>query len=77
MSHQSDRRRCRQCRTPPAAWRSLKILSDQNVNVEYMYGFVKKFSALLVFRFDDPARAHQVLMAAGVTVIGEKDITGL
>jgi len=65
--------------TPGGLANVLKILSDQNVNVEYMYGFVKKFSekALLVFRFDDPARAHQVLMAAGVTVIGEKDITGL
>lgn len=65
--------------TPGGLANVLKVLSDQNVNVEYMYGFVEKFSekALLVFRFDDLARAHQILTAAGITVVAEKDITGL
>lgn len=36
----------------------LGVLTDNDINVEYMYGFVEKFSekALLVFRFDDPER---------------------
>lgn len=57
----------------------LKVLSDNNVNVEYMYGFVEKYSenALLVFRFDNPERAHQVLAKNGLTVIDEKGIQGL
>lgn len=57
----------------------LKVLSDGNVNVEYMYAFVEKFSekALLVFRFDDPSRAHQVLSRAGITVISEKELPNL
>ena len=57
----------------------LRVLTDNNVNVEYMYGFVEKVSesALLVFRFDDLERAQQVLKAHGINVVGEHDIQGL
>ena len=57
----------------------LKILADGDVNVEYMYGFVEKFSdnALLVFRFEDAAKAHEVLTANGIKVVGSEDIQGL
>lgn len=57
----------------------LKVLTDADVNVEYMYGFMEKFSdkALMVFRFDDPERAAAVLALAGVNVVTRKDIQGL
>lgn len=57
----------------------LKVLSDKDINVEYMYGFVAKFSekALLVFRFDEPERAYQVLTSAGINIVAEKDILNL
>ena len=57
----------------------LKTLSINDVNVEYMYGFVEKHSenALLVFRFDNPERAAQVLRENGLKVIDEKGIQGL
>lgn len=57
----------------------LGTLRDHNVNVEYMYGFVEKHSekALLVFRFDNPEQAHQVLTRSGLTVVDEKGIQGL
>lgn len=57
----------------------LKILSENNVNVEYMYGFMEKFSdkALMVFRFDEPERAAKILTAAGMNVVTRKDIQGL
>lgn len=57
----------------------LKILTENAINVEYMYGFVEKFSenALLVFRFDDAEKAHQTLKANGVNVVGKHDIEGL
>ena len=57
----------------------LTVLTDNDQNVEYMYGFVEKFSenALLVFRFDDPEKAHEVLKTNGINVIGEDDIKGL
>jgi hypothetical protein len=57
----------------------LKTLSENNVNVEYMYGFVEKASdkAMLVFRFEDPDRATKVLTDNKIRVIGESDIRGL
>jgi hypothetical protein len=65
--------------TPGGLADVLKILTDNNVNVEYMYGFVEKHSenALLVFRFDNPERAAQVLRENGLKVIDEKGIQGL
>lgn len=65
--------------TPGGLANVLKILSDQNVNVEYMYGFVEKFSenALLVFRFDDPSRAEEVLRKSHVNIVTEEHIKGL
>ena len=65
--------------TPGGLADVLKALSDNDVNVEYMYGFVEKHSenALLVFRFDNPERAAQVLRENGLKVIDEKGIQGL
>ncbi|MCI0499508.1 MAG: ACT domain-containing protein [Planctomycetales bacterium] len=64
---------------PGGLARVLGILADHDVNVEYMYGFVEKFSenALLVFRFDNPEYAHQVLRQNAIKVVGERDIQGL
>ncbi len=57
----------------------LKIISDNDVNIEYMYGFVEKFSdkALLVFRFEDTDHAQRILNENGVSIVAEKDIQGL
>jgi hypothetical protein len=57
----------------------LKSLSDHQVNVEYMYGFVEKFSenALLVFRFDNPEKGGQVLRDSHINVLAGKDIQGM
>ncbi len=57
----------------------LKLLSEHNVNIEYMYGFVEKFSdkALLVMRFEDTDLAQQILAKQKIHVVTEKDIEGL
>lgn len=57
----------------------LKVLSDNDVNVEYMYGFVEKFSdkALLVFRFEDVEKAVKILNEKSIPVVTEADIKGL
>lgn len=54
----------------------LQILYDSNVNVEYMYGFVEKYSdkALLVFRFDSPDKAISVLKKNKIGIIGKKNL---
>jgi len=57
----------------------LKILADNDVNIEYMYGFVEKFSdkALLVFRFEDTDFAQQILAKNSISVVTKKEIGGL
>lgn len=57
----------------------LKVFADNNVNIEYMYGFVEKFSdkALLVMRFEDTDFAQQILAKHNVPVVTEKEIEGL
>jgi hypothetical protein len=54
----------------------LKIFADNDVNIEYMYGFVEKFSdkALLVMRFEDTDFAQQILAKHNIHVVAEKDI---
>jgi hypothetical protein len=57
----------------------LKILAENEVNIEYMYGFVEKFTdkALLVMRFEDTDFAQQILAKHNIRVVAEKDIEGL
>ncbi|MGD9110032.1 MAG: ACT domain-containing protein [Phycisphaerales bacterium] len=57
----------------------LKVLADGDVNIEYMYGFVEKFSdkALLVFRFEDVKLATDILNRNKIKIVSEKEIEGL
>ncbi len=57
----------------------LEVLSGQDINVEYMYGFVEKASdkALLVFRFDDPDKAIGALTKNKIRVIKKEEIINL
>lgn len=51
----------------------------RGIAVEYMYAFVRKSGeqAVVVFRFDDPAGAVDVLRSAGATILGEDDVQRL
>lgn len=57
----------------------LKVFSQSNINVEYMYGFVEKKSdkAMLVFRFDEPDKAIVLLKKKKIKVIGRKEMGDL
>ena len=57
----------------------LKVINDQDINVEYMYGFVEKFSerALMVFRFEDPDKAIAALTKNNVKVISKEEMVNL
>jgi len=57
----------------------LKVLSDNDVNVEYMYAFVEKSSdfAVMIFRFDEVEKALSVLEKAGIKTITGKKIYGI
>jgi hypothetical protein len=57
----------------------LEVLNKNNINVEYMYGFMEKFSdkALLVFRFDDPQKAAEALKKNGINIVTEAPGKGM
>ena len=61
---------------PGGLARILQVLYDNSINVEYMYGFVEKFSdkALLVFRFDSPDKAISVLKKNKISIVGAKNL---
>lgn len=53
----------------------LEVLSKNDINVEYLYAFVEKSgeNAVIIFRFDTPDKAIDVLLKNGFTVMpGEK-----
>ena len=61
---------------PGGLRRILKALSEDGINVEYMYAFVRQSgrNAVLIFRFDDVASAVKRLAAEGVRVIDGSDL---
>jgi hypothetical protein len=63
---------------PGGLARVLEVLSKNNINVEYMYGFVEKHTsnALMVFRFDEPEKAAKTLLANGITVVKQAQLQG-
>ncbi|MBI5064330.1 MAG: hypothetical protein HZB87_12910 [Desulfatitalea sp.] len=56
---------------PGGLHRILEIIKSNDLNVEYMYAYVKHTAknAIMIFRFDNIAAAIQTLQAQGVTVI--------
>lgn len=54
----------------------LRLLSAEQINVEYMYAFVRSpaESAIMIFRFDDPAKALDVLRRKGIRTLPGKDL---
>ena len=56
----------------------MQVLDQAGANIEYSYAFAfhKGEKAVLVFRFDDNAKAESALKAAGYTTLGEDEIEG-
>ena len=56
----------------------LKLISDQDVNVEYMYGLsIQEAEASVVLKPSDFDKAMKVLKEAGVNTIGNEEIAQL
>ena len=55
----------------------LKILNDNNINIEYMHAFMRKHidKSYMVFRFDDPDAAINVLKSNKINIIDENSIS--
>lgn len=54
----------------------LSILAEAGINIEYMYAFAlrRNVKAVLLFRFEDPDAAIQVLNAAKIGIVQEADM---
>ncbi len=61
---------------PGGLLRILDIISDNGINIEYMYAFTYHHgkNAVMVFRFDNPDQAIAALQAKGVSVLNGIDI---
>lgn len=57
----------------------LKIVEQEELNVEYMYAFINGSGqhAILIFRFEDMDKAIGSLQAAGVTILSGEQVCGL
>lgn len=57
----------------------LDPLSEQGVNVEYMYAFANPQckNAIMIFRFDDIEKAKIILAQQGIKVIDKEEISNL
>ncbi|MGD9826137.1 amino acid-binding protein, partial [Desulfobacter sp.] len=57
----------------------LDPLSEQDVNVEYMYAFANPQckNAIMIFRFDDIEKAKVILAKQGIKVIETEEISKL
>lgn len=57
----------------------LKVFYENDINVEYMYGFVEKFTdkALMVFRLENPDRAADLLTQNQIKIIRKDDLLNL
>ena len=57
------------------AW-VLQILSDSDVNVEYMYAFVQHSgkNAVIIFRFDNLEQAIELLQQQGVRIYSGEEV---
>jgi hypothetical protein len=57
----------------------LEVLSKNGINVEYLYAFVERSGeyAVIIFRFDAPDKAIDVLQKNGMTVLPGAKLYGL
>lgn len=64
---------------PGALAKVVKVLADNNINIEYMYAFitVSKQYAFVVLRVADNEAAEKILTDNGVRLISEDDIASL
>jgi hypothetical protein len=49
----------------------MEVLNKEAINVEYLYAFVEKSgqNAVIIFRFDDPEKAIEVLLKQKFTIV--------
>ena len=61
---------------PGGLVKMLAILAEAGINIEYMYAFAlrRNVKAVLLFRFEEPDAAIEVLNRAGIGIVQEADL---
>ena len=61
---------------PGALLNALKILSDNDIAIEYMYAFGEKLgnSSVIAIRTEDPEKTEQVLRNGGIVIPSDSEI---
>jgi hypothetical protein len=61
---------------PGGLVKMLAILAEAGINIEYMYAFAlrRNVKAVLLFRFEDPDAAIEVLEKAGIGIVQEAEL---
>lgn len=64
---------------PGSLAKVVKILADNNINIEYMYAFitVSKQFAYVVLRVEDNAATEKILVENGIKLVTEEDMAKL
>jgi len=55
---------------------ALKVIEGAGLNIEYLYAFSLRRAdkAILIFRFEDPDRAIEILQGAGLHVVDSEEL---
>ncbi len=64
---------------PGGLYEILAVLEEGGINVEYMYAFTfrREQSAVMVFRFEDPDKAIELLRSKGINVLNSVELYDL
>jgi len=64
---------------PGGLHRIVQVLDREDINIEYIYAFLKKKAdvAVVVFKIDDAARAAETLKKNGISILPEDAIQNL
>jgi len=62
---------------PGRAADAISLFASRGISIAYLYSFLLGGKGVLIFRTDNNDKAREVILASGLTVIEEKDLSKL
>lgn len=62
---------------PGRAADAIEIFANEGISIAYLYSFLLSGKGVLIFRTDNADKARQVILAKGLQVVPEKDLSKL